>query len=138
MGTHRQTNKRTNIYSIFWYKLSLQGARIETSLHDDPCDHPCENGDGYQMHVEAFCESAKVNIAKTRETNYNDIVSSTLSLLTVIFEDFGSAVDSVEIYSKDVNTIQHASDTVLLNRYYEFGKMDWYLLMISRHYKRNV
>jgi len=23
MGTNGQTNKRTNIYSIFWYKLSL-------------------------------------------------------------------------------------------------------------------
>ena len=65
---------------------------------------------------------AKVDVAKTWESYYNEIVSSTLSLLTVIFEDFGYAVDTVETYSQDADTVHHASKTVLLNQYYVFGK----------------
>jgi hypothetical protein len=35
-----------------------------------------------------FCEAVKVNMANSREKSFNDTISSTLSLVTVLCKDF--------------------------------------------------
>jgi hypothetical protein len=106
-------------------------ASFEKSLEgcdEDLLHHQCADSPGYQKHLEAFNEAAKVDIAKTNDSYYNDIFTSTLSLIAVLFEDFGSAI---EIYSKKMQAKttsiaeyepKHASNAILLNSDYSFGQ----------------
>ncbi len=96
-------------------------ASFEASLadEDDNVDGGCAGSVGYQTHIEAFCEVAKVDIDKTNESNYKDIITSTLSLITVVFEDFGTVIE-LHGNAKDINTIHQTSPIMLLNSGFKF------------------
>ncbi len=79
----------------------------------------CAGSVGYQTHVEAFCKAAKIDIAKTNESNYKDNITSTLSLITVVFEDFGTAI-KLHGKAKDINTIHQTSPIMLFNSGFKF------------------
>jgi hypothetical protein len=91
-------------------------ASFELSLADEDYDvgGVCAGSVGYQTHVEAFYKAAKVHIAKTNESNYKDIITSTFSLITVVFEDFGTAIE-LHGKAKDINTVHQTSPVMLLN-----------------------
>ena len=40
-----------------------------------------------------FCEAVKADIANSKETSFNNTISSTLSLIIVLFEDLFEAVN---------------------------------------------
>jgi hypothetical protein len=69
--------------------------------------------------VEAFCKAAKVDISKTNESNYKDIITSTISFITVVFEDFGTAIE-LHGKAKDINTVHQTSPITLLNSGFKF------------------
>ncbi len=69
--------------------------------------------------MKAFCKVAKVDIGKTNESYYKDIITSTLSLITVVFEDFGTAIE-LHGKAKDINTIHQTSPVMLLNSGFKF------------------
>jgi hypothetical protein len=96
-------------------------ASFEASLadEDDNVGGECAGSVGYQTHVEAFCEAAKVDIAKTNESNYKDIITSTLFLIPVVFEDFGTAIE-LHGKAKDINTVHQTSLIMLLNSGFKF------------------
>ena len=56
---------------------------------------------------------AKVDIAKTKESYYQDIVTSTLSHITVVFEDIGVAL-KVHWKAKYINTVHQTTPSLLL------------------------
>jgi hypothetical protein len=62
---------------------------------------------------------AKVDIDKTKESNYNDIITSTISLITVVFEDFSTAIE-LHGKAKDINTVHQTSPIMLLNSGFKF------------------
>jgi hypothetical protein len=39
-----------------------------------------------------FCEAVKVNMANSKDASFNNTISSTLSLITVFFEDLFEAI----------------------------------------------
>jgi hypothetical protein len=39
-----------------------------------------------------FCEAVKVDMANSKETSFNNTITSTLSLITVLFEDLFEAI----------------------------------------------
>ncbi len=69
--------------------------------------------------MEAFCKAAKVDIDKTNESYYKDIITSTLSLITVVFEYFGTAIE-LHGKAKDINTVHQTSPVMLLNSGFKF------------------
>ncbi len=69
--------------------------------------------------MEAFCKAAKVDISKTNESNYKDIITSTISFITVVFEDFGTAIE-LHGKAKDINTVHQTSPITLLNSGFKF------------------
>jgi hypothetical protein len=40
-----------------------------------------------------FCEAAKVDMANSKDTSFNNTITSTLSLITVLFEDLFEAIN---------------------------------------------
>jgi hypothetical protein len=40
-----------------------------------------------------FCEAVKVDMANSKETSFSNTLSSTLSLITVLFEDLFEAIN---------------------------------------------
>jgi hypothetical protein len=40
-----------------------------------------------------FCEAAKSDLANSKETSFNNTISTTLSLITVLFEDLFKAIN---------------------------------------------
>jgi len=55
-----------------------------------------------------FCEAVKVDVSKTKETNFQASIINTIAVLSVIFEDFGVAVELHERASK-INTERRQS-----------------------------
>jgi hypothetical protein len=39
-----------------------------------------------------FCEAVKVDMANSKDSSFNDTITSTLSLITVLFEDLFEAI----------------------------------------------
>ncbi|MEY3178966.1 MAG: hypothetical protein RJB42_1207, partial [Bacteroidota bacterium] len=98
------------------------------SCDEDLLAHQCASCPQYQYYLEAFNEAAKVDIAKSNDSNYKEILTSTVSLVTVLFEDFGSAN---EIHSKEKQAIitstpnyesKLASNAILMDSDYSFGE----------------
>jgi hypothetical protein len=39
-----------------------------------------------------FCEAVKVDMANSKDSSFNDTITSTISLITVLFEDLFEAI----------------------------------------------
>ncbi len=45
---------------------------------------------------EEFCEAVKVDVSKTKEKDFQASITNTIALASVLFEDFGVAVEVLE------------------------------------------
>ncbi len=61
-----------------------------------------------------FCEAVKLDMANSRETPYNNTISSTLSLITVLFEDLFQSINIHKDFCGEKETPK--SSITLLNK----------------------
>ncbi len=59
-----------------------------------------------------FCEAVKVDMANSKETSFNNTISSTLSLITVFCEDLFEAIN-IHKENCDEKQIPHSSISFL-------------------------
>jgi len=82
----------------------------------------CSRVNGAKKGEEEFCEVVKVNVSKTKETNFQASITNTIALVSVIFEDFGVSVELLE-KAKKYKTIEEAfpsGHSILFNETFEF------------------
>jgi len=53
----------------------------------------CSRENGAKKGEHELCEAVKVDVSKTKETNFQASITNTTALVSVIFEDFGVAVE---------------------------------------------
>ncbi len=63
-----------------------------------------------------FCEAVKVDMANSKETSFKKTISSTLSLITVLFEDLFEAITLHREFSGE--KVRFELSTSLLNKTY--------------------
>jgi len=56
----------------------------------------CSKVNGAKKGEEEFCEAVKVDVSKSKETNFQASITNTIALVSVICEDFGVAVELLE------------------------------------------
>jgi len=56
----------------------------------------CSRAHGAKKGEEEFCGAVKVDVSKTKETNFQASITNTIALVSVLFEDFGVAVELLE------------------------------------------
>ncbi len=56
-----------------------------------------------------FYEAVKVDMASSKETSFNSTISSTLSLITVLFEDLFEAINIHKELCGEKRTLNHPS-----------------------------
>ena len=62
---------------------------------------------GVKKGEEEFCEAVKVDVSKTKEKDFQASISNTIALVSVLFEDFGVAVEVLE-KAKNYKTTKEA------------------------------
>ena len=67
----------------------------------------CSKAHGAKKGEEEFCEAVKVDVSKTKETNFQASITNTIALASVLFEDFGVAVEVLE-KAKNYKTTEEA------------------------------
>ncbi len=69
-----------------------------------------------------FCEAVKVDVSKTKETNFQVSISNSVALVRVLFEDFGVAVELLEKakYNKSTEEAFPSGHSMLFNETFEF------------------
>jgi len=68
-----------------------------TNIGDNDHDRMfCSKVNGAKKGEEEFCEAVKVYVSKTKETNFQASITNTTALASVLFEDFGVAVEVLE------------------------------------------
>jgi len=84
----------------------------------------CSKVNGAKKGEEEFCEAVKVDVSKTKETNFQASITNTIALVSVICEDFGVAVELHE-KAKKHKTIEEAfpsGHSILFNETFEFER----------------
>jgi hypothetical protein len=76
-----------------------------------------------------FCEAVKVDMANSKETSFSNTISSTLSLITVVFKDLFEAINICKEYC-DVKQNPQTSIT-LLNKTNTCDGYDFYVDFIN-------
>jgi hypothetical protein len=61
-----------------------------------------------------FCEAVKVDMANSNDTSFSNTITSTLSLITVLFEDLFEAINIHKEYCGKKRTLNHPSDYWIL------------------------
>ncbi len=97
---------------------SFQFQGTHTYNDDKFCAYPKRD----VHHKSSFCEAVKVDMSKMNESHNNpktkeskkDTVAHTLSLVRVLFEDFGVAVNT-HGKAKDIHTTHPIPPSILLN-----------------------
>jgi len=56
----------------------------------------CSGAHGSKKGEEELCEAVKVDVSKTKETNFQASITNTIALVSVLFEDFGVADELLE------------------------------------------
>ncbi len=75
----------------------------------------CSKAHGAKKGEEEFCEAVKVDVSKTKETYFQASITNTIALVSVLFEDFGVAVELLE-KAKIINILKRHSQVGI--RYY--------------------
>jgi len=88
-----------------------------TNIGDNDCDRMfCSKVNGAKKGEEEFCEAVKVDVSKTKETNFQASITNTIALVSELFEDFGVAVELLEKRQKNINLLKRHSQVGI--RYY--------------------
>jgi len=77
---------------------------------------------GAKKGEEEFCEAVKVDVSKTKEKYFQASITNTIALASVLFEDFGVAVEVLE-KAKHYKTTEEAFPSghlILFNETFEF------------------
>ena len=85
-----------------------------------------------------FCEAVKVDMENSKETSFKKTISSTLSLITVLFEDLFEAITLHREFSGE--NVRFKPSTSLLNKTDTCDGHDFNItssLMRSMHSKKN-
>ncbi len=56
-----------------------------------------------------FCEAVKVDMANSKDTSFNNTITSILSLITVLFEDLFEAINKQREFCVKKRTLNHPS-----------------------------
>ena len=70
-----------------------------------------------------FCEAVKVNMANSKDSSFNHTITSTLSLITVLFEDLFEAITLHREFSGE--KVRLEPSTSLLNKTHTFDGHDF-------------
>jgi hypothetical protein len=84
--------------------VRVQASFLATLTNICDNDHDsmfCSRANGAKNGKNEFCEGVKVDVSKTKETNFQASITNTIALLSEIFEDFGVAVKLHERAKKD-------------------------------------
>ena len=65
----------------------------------------CSRENGAKKGEHEFCEAVKVDVSKTKETNFEASITNSIVLISVIFEDFGVAVELHE-WAKKIKRVK--------------------------------
>ncbi len=94
-----------------------------TNIGDNDRDRMfCSKENGAKKGEDKFCEVVKVDVSKTKETNFQASITNTIPLNSVICEDFGVAVELHE-REKNIKTSEVAfpsGRSILFNKTFEF------------------
>jgi len=84
----------------------------------------CSKENGAKKGEEEFCEAVKVDVSKTKtkETNFQASITNTVALVSILFEDFGVAVELLEKakYNKSTEEAFPSGHSMLFNETFEF------------------
>ena len=94
-----------------------------TNIGDNDHDRIfCCKENGAKKGEHKLCEAVKVDVSKTNETNFQASITNTIALASVLFEDFGVAVEVLE-KAKNYKTTEEAfpsGHSILFNETFEF------------------
>jgi len=82
----------------------------------------CSRVHGAKKGEEEFCEAVKVDVSKTKETNFQASITNTIALVSVTFEDFDVAVELHERAKKEKMSEEAvpSGHSILFNETFEF------------------
>jgi hypothetical protein len=80
------------------------------------CEERVTNDHG----INAFCEALKVDVAKSDESDIQDSVSRTLSLIKVMLEDMGVAMEIHDTAMQKTSAKRQLTPSMLFNSGYKF------------------
>jgi hypothetical protein len=61
----------------------------------------CSSANGLKKGEHKFCEAVKVDVSKTKETNFQARITNTIAIVSVLFEEIGVAVEILEMAKKE-------------------------------------
>ena len=102
-----------------------QSSFLETSTNIGNNDRDrivCSRVNGVKKGEEEFCEAVKVDVSKTKEKVFQASITNTVALVSVLFEDFGVAVEILEKakkYQKSKEAFP-SGHSILFNQSFEF------------------
>jgi hypothetical protein len=84
----------------------------------------CSRKNGAKKGEHQFCEAVKVDVSKTKETNFQASITNTIALVEVLFEDVGVAVELHEMAKKEKKSevTFPSGHSILFNKTFEFEK----------------
>jgi hypothetical protein len=84
----------------------------------------CSRENGVKKGEHQFCEAVKVDASKTKETNFQASITSTIALVKVLFEDVGVASEIIEMAKKEKKSEVPfpSGHSILFNQTFEFEK----------------
>jgi hypothetical protein len=102
-----------------------QSSFLETSTNIGNNDRDrivCSRVNGVKKGEEEFCEALKVDVSKTKEKYFQASITNTVVLVSVLFEDFGVAVEILEKAKKDKKSKEAfpIGHSILFNQSFEF------------------
>ena len=82
----------------------------------------CSRASGAKKGEHEFCEAVKVDVSKTKEANFQASITNTIALVSVLFEDFGVAVELHERAKKEKKSEVAFPNghSILFNNTFEF------------------
>jgi len=96
-----------------------------TNIGDNDSDRiVCSRVNDAKKGEEEFCEAVKVDVSKTKEKDFQANITNTIALVSVLFEDFGVAVEILE-KAKKYKPIEEAfpgGHSILFNNTFEFER----------------
>ena len=96
-----------------------------TNIGDnDRDDMFCSRKNGAKKGEHQFCEAVKVDVSKTKETNFQASITNTIALVEVLFEDVGVATELIEMAKKEKKSEVPfpSGHSILFNQTFEFEK----------------
>jgi hypothetical protein len=95
-----------------------------TSIGDNDRDDMffCSRANGTKKGEHEFCEAVKVDVSKTKETNFQASITNTIALVSVLFEEIGVAVELHEMAKKEKKSevTFPSGHSILFNKTFSF------------------